>query len=73
MSLFGMIGDVVKDVVDVAEIVGSGGADVMAWASALNDIASTVNDAEGGSQQQQHGSSGLMGELGSFASIASMI
>ncbi len=73
MSFFSMIGDAVKDVADVAEIVGSGGADVMAWASIVGDIASTVNDAEGGSQQQQHGSSGIMGDLGSLASIASMI
>ena len=70
MSFFGMIGDVVKDVADVAEIVGSGGADVMAWASAMGDIANTVNDAESGSQQQQqHGNSGIMGNLGSFASM----
>ena len=73
MSFFSMIGDAVKDVADVAEIVGSGGTDVMAWASIVGDIASTVNDAENGSQQQQHGSSGMMGDLGSFASIASMI
>ncbi len=70
MSLFSMIGDAVKDVADVAEIVGSGGTDVMAWASIVGDIANTVNDAEGG---QQQGGSGIMGNLGSFASIASMI
>ncbi len=68
MGFFSMIGDAVKDVVDVAEIVGSGGTDVMAWASAVSDITSTVNDAESGSQQQQHGSS-IMGELGSLASM----
>ncbi len=71
MSFFSMIGDAVKDVADVAEIVGSGGADVMAWASIVGDMANTVNDAENGSQQQ--GSSGMMGDLGSFASVASMI
>lgn len=69
------IGDVFKDVMDVAEIVGSGGTDVMAWASAVGDIANTVEDAEGGQQaaQQQGGIAGLMGNIGSLSSIAAMI
>ncbi len=71
------IGGIFKDVMDVAEIVGSGGADVMAWANAIGDIANTVSEAEGQPQQGgmagAGGLGGIMGDVGSLASIASMI
>ena len=75
MGFFSMVGDAFKDVADVAEIVGSGGTDIMAWADVVGDLAKTVSDAEGGQQaaQQTGGMGGILGDVSSLASVASMI